>query len=164
MKTIILQRYSDNKDDTLGLFFLDGRFCSYTLEDEYRKDKIKGETRIPAGEYLIRIREEDTPLTLKYRGKYAWFENHIEILDIPNFKGVYIHIGNYDENTDGCVLLGDAANNNTIGKGVISYSTNAYERFYKEVFPELKAGIPYKIIIRDEIELNLGVVRDGISF
>ena len=45
-------RISSQKDSTNGILFdiTEGReFLSYTLEDEYRKDKISGETRVPAG-------------------------------------------------------------------------------------------------------------------
>jgi len=153
MRDLILQRYSDNGDSTLGLFFVNDDFFSYCLEDEFREHKISGETRIPAGRYRLRIKNETTPLTQKYRKKFSWFSYHIEVAGIDNFKNVYIHIGNYDENTDGCILLGDGANNNQIQKGMITYSTDAYERFYKGVYPLLEKGDSIFINIKDETDL-----------
>lgn len=158
----ILQRYSDNRDCTLGLLFksikagLEDKlvlYC-YTMEDEFRAVKVAKETRIPAGFYELGIRQEDTPKTLQYRAKYPWFKKHIEILKVPNFVGVYIHIGNYDEDTDGCVLLGDTANNNNIGTGEVGLSTNAFKRFYSEVFELLENGTKVFITIKDEKELQ----------
>jgi hypothetical protein len=157
----VLQRFSDNRDSTLGLLFErehdnNGEklvFKCYTLEDEYRKEKVKGETRIPAGTYTLGLRRQDTPLTMKYRARYyPWFKYHIEILNVPNFVGVYIHIGNYDENTDGCVLLGDGADNNTISPGMINSSTNAFKRFYGVVAEHLEKGSA-TLEIRDEKHL-----------
>src|SRR5688572_13804843 len=119
----ILQRFSDNRDCTLGLLFekKDTRmlFQSYTLEDEQREVKQSGETRIPTGFYELKVLKSDTPLTLKYRAKYPWFKHHIEVTNVKGFKGVYIHIGNKDEDTDGCILLGDNADNNVIGYGSV---------------------------------------------
>lgn len=153
----ILQRFSDNRDSTLGILLKvletgQGKktvFQAYTLEDEFREQKKAFETRIPAGTYKIDIQQADTPLTLKYRSKYTWFKKHLEIKNVPGFVGVYLHIGNFDADTAGCVLLGDGADNNTIGPGQISNSTNAFKRFYESVYDHL----PVTLIVRDEKEL-----------
>lgn len=154
----ILQRINDNRKSTIGVLLkkiASGKdtitaLQGFTLEDEYREDKVSGETRIPAGFYKLGIRKEETPLTLKYRKRYAWFKNHIEILNVPNFKGVYIHIGNTDVDTDGCVLLGDAVDNNSIGGGTITNSTVCFQRFYSIVFDHLNGGGVATLEIRDE--------------
>lgn len=154
----ILQRFSDNRDCTLGLLFkrvTDGNgerlhFQAYTLEDEYRAVKEMKETRIPAGFYELGLQTIETPKTLQYRTKYPWFKNHIEILKVKDFKGVYIHVGNHDEDTDGCVLLGDTANNNNAGVGEITTSTVAFKRFYEGVYDALANGLKVSLEIRDE--------------
>lgn len=153
----ILQRYSDNRDSTLGILLKiqednNGKrtvFQAYVLEDEYREQKRAFETRIPAGTYKIDIQQADTPLTLKYRGKYTWFKKHLEIKNVPGFVGVYIHIGNTDADSAGCLLLGDNADNNIIGPGAISNSTAAFKRFYESVYDHL----PITLTIKDEKEL-----------
>ena len=155
--TYILQRYSDNRDSTLGILLkvleiAQGKkttFQSYTLEDEQRDIKVSGETRIPAGIYTVDRQPLDTPLTLKYRQKYPWFKNHLEVKSVPGFKGIYIHVGNYDENSDGCILLGDIADNNVLSPGSVMKSTEAFRRFYESVYPHL----PITLVIRDEKEL-----------
>lgn len=154
----IVQRFSDNRDCTLGLLFkkiTDGNgerlhFSAYVLEDEYRALKEMKETRIPAGFYELGLQTIETPKTLQYRAKYPWFKNHIEILKVKDFKGVYIHIGNHDEDTDGCLLLGDTANNNNVGVGEITTSTVAFKRFYDEVHEALVKGTKVFLEIRDE--------------
>lgn len=155
--TYILQRFSDNGDSTLGLLLKvletgQGKktvFQGYTLEDEFRDEKVLKETRIPAGIYTLDKQPVDTPLTLKYRSKYPWFKKHLEIKNVPGFVGVYLHIGNFDADSAGCVLLGDNSDNNVIGPGSISNSTAAFMRFYKQVYDHL----PVTLIVRDEKEL-----------
>ncbi len=61
MKLEVL-RTSSQVDCTHGLLFevneLGKHFLCYTLEDEQRVLKVKGETRIPAGTYKIELRRE----------------------------------------------------------------------------------------------------------
>lgn len=157
MMQFILQRFSDNRKSTLGILlevYQDNQgprpiFRAYGLEDEFRSSKVPGETRIPAGKYTVDIQKIETPMTIRYREKYPWFKNHLEIKNVPNFKGVYIHIGNTDADTDGCLLLGDNADNNIIGPGSISNSTAAFKRFYESVYPHL----PVTLTIKDEKSL-----------
>jgi uncharacterized circularly permuted ATP-grasp superfamily protein len=157
----LLQRFSDNRESTLGLYFkritsgIDQKlhFLGYALEDEYRPQKVAKDTRIPANTYELVIQTALTTLTQKYRDKHDWFENHIMLKDVPNYVGVYMHIGNKDDHTDACLLMGDNANNNSIGDGEIQNSTNCFKRFYKELYPHLKAGGRAWIEIRDESKL-----------
>lgn len=152
--TYILQRYSDNKDSTLGLLhkivISNGKetpvFQGYTLEDQFQVSKVPKETRIPAGIYNVDVQKAETPKTLQYRAKFPWFKNHLEIKNVEGFKGVYIHIGNTDEDSEACILLGDNADNNAIGPGSISNSTVCFKRFYESVYHHL----PVTLIIRDE--------------
>ena len=154
---LLLQRYSDNGNSTLGMLFQVATpkpvFKCYTLEDEHRDIKLKGQTRIPAGKYQVKLRREVTNLTKKYQEKYPWFKFHLEICNIPNFTGVYIHIGNNDGHTDGCLLVGDATVNNMIRPGVISESTNAFQRLYIELVKYLESGKTITLTIQDEASL-----------
>lgn len=165
-KNYILQRFSDNRTSTLGLMLkvlqsggLNGPFTKlylqgYTLEDEFRESKVSKETRIQAGKYEIVIQEVVTSKTQDYQNRYpGWFEKHLMLKDVPGFTGIYIHIGNDDKDTDGCILLGDSADNNSIGPGTITNSTACFSRFYKELYPHLKAGGKAFIEIRDENRL-----------
>ena len=60
---LLVLRFSSQKDSTNGLLFQKTesfglQFLCYTLEDEQRALKVKGETRIPAGIYDIQFRKE----------------------------------------------------------------------------------------------------------
>jgi len=150
----ILQRYSDNGDDTLGLLFSGEKYtlslAAHTLEDEKRLVKVSGETRIPEGIYELKLRKVLSPLTEKYRKRFSWFTWHIQIMEVSKFNFVYIHIGNDEGDTDACILIGDGANNNMIAPGFISNSTMAYERWYTMTRDYLEAGNQSHIEIRDE--------------
>lgn len=137
-----LIRYSSQKIDTLGILKDEiGEFVCYSLEDEKRNLKVSKETRIPEGRYKLIIRKEDTALTLKHRITYSkgetvpWFVYHIEISNIPNFKGVYIHAGNTEQHTEGCLLFGNTVNNNSITGGILGNSIAACKKFYSKYYP-----------------------------
>jgi len=135
MKTFLLEllRIWPSDDFTIGHLSFDGMPECFTLEDEYREVKIPGETRIPAGRYPVKLRLVESPLTMKYRKNFPWFDYHLQIMDVPNFNYVYIHIGNTDEHTDACVLVGETADK----EGFIGRSTKAYKELYLKIRPLL---------------------------
>ena len=104
---IDLLRISSGVESTLGMMYVDGAPECFTLEDEYREIKVKGETRIPEGTYKIGLRDVVSPMTTRYRNKFTWFTYHLHIHDVPGFEYVYIHLGNTDKDTDGCILVDD---------------------------------------------------------
>ena len=133
MKLQVL-RFSSESDSTNGLLFdvTDGvKFLAYTLEDEYRKHKKSKETRIPAGTYKIKLRNEGG-FHKRYSKKYpSIHRGMLHIIDVPGFEYILIHVGNSDEHTAGCLLVGDTQENNQINKnGFIGSSGNAYKRIY----------------------------------
>ena len=141
-------RYNHDKDSTSGLLFLDEFEC-YTLEDEHRDVKVRGETRIPEGTYILDWQETITPLTKKYRAKYDWFDKHLHIKDVPGFTGIYVHVGNYEKNTDGCILVADQAVNDPKDYASVQYkSTQAYKRFYQKIQKRLNDDKPVSITIK----------------
>lgn len=149
MKFISQRLFHDNKK-TFGLLQGEGFKAAFTLEDEPRLVKVKGETRIPAGIYVLKIRKEDTPLTLKHRVSYgAWFKYHIEITNVAGFGGIYIHAGNDETHTDGCLLLGDALDLSVEAKP-LTKSTVAVKRFYELAYPVIESGAQVLLEIRDE--------------
>lgn len=145
---LALLGYSDNGESTLGLLFVDRVFECYTLEDEEQLAKVPGDTRIPDGVYEIKFRRVESGLTKKYRSRFAWFTWHLELQDVPGFSYVYIHVGNDDDDTDACILVGDTANNNQHYSGFIGQSADAYRRLYEKVSSKLNAGERVFIDIR----------------
>ena len=126
-------------------------FLAYTLEDEYRKDKKYGETRIPNGTYNLSLR---TPGGYHQKYSKRFSDIHMGMLhvtDVPGFEYILIHCGNTDEHTAGCLLVGDSQENNQITKdGFIGKSTQAYKRIYPRIAEAIDCGeevtITYKTI------------------
>ena len=147
---IRLDRYSDNGNSTLGLFFIDNKFECYTIEDEHREIKKRGETRIPEGIYDIRFREVMSGMTQRYREKYSFFTWHLQLMNVPGFEYIYIHAGNTEKDTDGCILIGDVANNNQIERGSVAQSRQAFQRVYTKISMAIRNGNNVAINITDK--------------
>jgi regulator of replication initiation timing len=147
--TITIIRYVDDGESTLGLLFYDHKFFCYTLEDTYHQEKIPGETRIPGGVYEVDFLKYDTPLTLKYRETRPWFKYHIEIKNIPNYTGVYIHNGSTHEHTEGCILVAGTVNAFNATK-MITQSRLTFEKLYKQFKRDKGNGYNFRIKILDE--------------
>ena len=136
-------RFSSQADSTSGLLFevtdMGRRFMCYTLEDERRALKVKGETRVPAGTYKIELRTEGGfhgRYTKKYPGIHRGM---LHITDVPNFEFILIHTGNTDEHTDGCLIVGDSQENNSVVKdGFVGKSRIAYKRIYPRIAKALE--------------------------
>jgi hypothetical protein len=143
MKLEVL-RISSQKDSTNGILFdvTEGRkFLAYTLEDEHREEKVKGETRIPAGTYKITLRTVGG-FHSRYVSKYGdMHKGMLWVRDVPGFEYILIHTGNTDEHTAGCLLVGSSQNENLTKKdGFIGASTTAYKRIYPPIAEALENG------------------------
>lgn len=145
--TIDVIRYHDTGDETFGLLYINGRFECYTLEDERRTEKVFGETRIPEGSYEIVFRTTGGHHA-RYSQKFPDIHHGmLHVIDVPNFTYILIHIGNTDDDTAGCLLVGTAPG--TDGKSIVA-STQAYKKMYPKVADALRCGekvtIHYKAI------------------
>ena len=138
-------RFSSQADCTHGLLFeltdIGKKFICYTLEDEARALKVKGETRIPSGTYNIQLRKEGG-FHNRYIKKYGAFHiGMLHIINVPNFEYILIHTGNTDEHTAGCLIVGDSQENNIILKdGFVGKSNNAYKRIYPKIAKAIEKG------------------------
>jgi len=138
-------RFNKGSDSTNGILFdiTNGvrEFLCYTLEDESREEKVYGETCIPEGEYCIGFRNTGGH-NAKYSKRFADIHlGMLHVLDVPNFKYILIHCGNTDEDTAGCLLLGNSqVNNNLRTNGYIGNSTEAYFNVYPRIAAVLDKG------------------------
>ena len=141
-----LYRINSQEDYTCGLLFLekeDGlEFLCYTLEDEHRDVKVMHETRIQEGEYKITLRTTGGHHA-KYSKRFADIhKGMLWLQDVPNFKWILMHCGNTDEDTSGCILLGETQGPNFVGK-----STKAYFDVYPRIADAIASGEETSIII-----------------
>ncbi len=86
---------------TIGKLYIDGQYFCDTLEDKVRElssksDKIYGKTAIPEGIYDV---------ILTYSPK---FKRLLPLfLNVPYFKYIRIHSGNDEDDSSGCILVGE---------------------------------------------------------
>lgn len=122
------------------------RFLCGTMEDTFRPLKVKGKTRIPAGTYKIKLRNEGT-LTQKYAQKFPdihkgmlWLQN------VPGFEYIYIHLGNTAEDSEGCILVGNSVNWES---GFQGESVAAYKSLYTLLATQILSEDDVEITIED---------------
>ena len=131
-----LYRFSSQNESTLGILYIvndetnQKDFLCFTLEDQKREVKVYGETRIPKGSYQIEYRKEGG-----YHNKYSKrfpsiHRGMLEIRDVPNFTHILLHCGNTDDDTDGCLLVGNVVSQNITKDGFLGQSTDCYKRIY----------------------------------
>ena len=112
---------------TIGKLYVDGKYFSDVLEDvdrgldssmtesEILKKKVKGQTAIPTGHYVINI-----TYSPKYRRMMPL------LLDVKGFSGIRIHSGNTAKDTEGCLIVGK---NKQVGK--VLESRDTYKRLFE---------------------------------
>lgn len=127
-----LSRLRNNGDATIGVLLVDWDYFCDTIEDGPREIKIPGKTRIPKGVYELKLRKELSPLTMKYRGIFDWFDWHIEVTNVPGFNYIYIHVGNWEKDTDGCILVGKEMG------WMVGKSKETYKKLYEIIRPVIE--------------------------
>lgn len=125
-----LDRIKSDDDSTLGVLYINGEAFCFVIEDEKREFKVRGETRIPAGTYHVKKRKVLSDMTKKYRKRFDFFDYHFELQNVPDFKFVYIHIGNTDDHTEGCLLVNYKADMQKLNG---ERSAVCFEELYKKM-------------------------------
>ena len=132
---IIRDKFTDKS--TIGKLYVDSPyvFCN-TLEDVDRRlenggEKVYGQTCIPRGTYDV---------VIDYSNRFK--ERMPHILNVPQFDGIRIHIGNTDKNTEGCILVGVTRGDDFIGDSRLAYN-------------ELMAAMENALLNNEKIELQV---------
>ena len=113
---IEIKRDSFTENSTIGKMYIDGQYFCETLEDKDRRledggAKVYAETCIPRGAYA---------LVIDYSPKYK--KNMPHLLDVPQFRGIRIHPGNTDDDSEGCILVGRNRDTDFIGNSKATYN------------------------------------------
>ena len=64
----------------------------------------------------------------------------LHVQNVPGFEYILIHCGNTDDNTEGCLLVGNTSKENLTRDGFIGESVNAYKRIYPSIANALVSG------------------------
>lgn len=101
---VIRDIFSD--DTTIGKLYINDEYFCYTLEDTVRAYgvKVHGKTAIPKGTYYLKLSMSSRfkrimPMVFTEENGYEVDKGGI------TFKGIRIHGGNTNLNTEGCILV-----------------------------------------------------------
>ena len=90
----------------------------------------------------------------RYKQKFPGFhKGMLHIKNVPNYEYILIHIGNDDDDTEGCLLVGDSSMSNITSDGRIESSTIAYKRIYPIIANKIVEGEKVFITYRDINEM-----------
>lgn len=111
---LVLERRKSGAHATLGELFSDGVFECFVLEDVVREIpecpvaswKVPGKTAIPSGRYRV---------VLEHSPRFG--PDTLTIQGVEGFTFVRVHCGNDENDTDGCLIVGDAVEQERIVYG-----------------------------------------------
>jgi|SRR5271165_3343777 len=130
---LTVKRWPSDAVSTEGQMFIDGQPFGYTLENPVRDVKIMDHTAIPAGRYQVSI------------GMSPHFGRLMpRVLNVPNFTGVLIHMGNIPRDTEGCILVGWQRGTDMVGD-----SDAAFNQLYDQINDAINAGEQVWLTILD---------------
>lgn len=103
--------------------------------------KVYAATAIPYGTYDITLKVQSPKY--KDRAQYKFCDGYLpRLLNVPEFDGILIHIGNTAEDSAGCILVGE---NKEVGK--VLNSTATFRRVYDMLKTASDRGEPIQIEI-----------------
>ena len=146
MVSFEVDRFGFGNDSTLSRLWniTDGAriALAWSLEDERREEKVFAETCIPVGTYELALR---THGGFHDRYKRRFPDMHIgmiEVTSVLGFSDILWHVGNDDEDTAGCLLLGTTPVIVSEGGGdfTVARSVDAYKKVYPTVSGPLSEG------------------------
>ena len=136
---LILNLIEERGKSTLSKLTIEGDpdFFIFLIEDEGREEKIKKETRIWEGSYLIRPR-----LYGKHYNRYKEKFNHpyaLEITGVEGFTDILLHPGLDHTHTWGCPLTNTSVKivDGEFKGGNWKESEAAYRKLFDKVEPHL---------------------------
>lgn len=100
IKHIQIYRHFFGEFYTIGKLYIDNKYICDTIEDRVRilnckEDKIYGKTAILSGLY---------PADKYFSKKFGY--NVIRLFNVKYFEGIYIHKGNTQLDSLGCIIVG----------------------------------------------------------
>ena len=143
-----LRRIALTNNYTIGKLYIDNVYFCDVLEPttrDYNKNgvfdngekKIEGKTAIPYGRYPITL-DVKSPKYSDFK-KYPWAEKYDgylpRLMNVPDFDGILIHIGNTAADSAGCIIVGK---NKEVGK--VLYSTDTFWALYAKLKKAADAG------------------------
>ncbi len=118
---LILARKEKRSDGIFSqLWSTEKAFICETLEHAYR-DQEGYFAKLPCGEYQCRRSSH------RLHGMDHDFET-FEVIGVPGHSGILFHWGNFQKDSEGCILVGALMGNDN-GVQMITHSKATFERF-----------------------------------
>jgi hypothetical protein len=105
---LLLKRRFKGESYTIGSLYIDGKYFCDTIEDRDRglrqdmslakilETKVMHKTAIPTGVYSVIVNMSPSKKRMLPR-----------LSDVPGFSGILIHRGNTEDDSSGCILVGE---------------------------------------------------------
>lgn len=127
---------------TIGKLYINGEYfcdcCEDRVRDFTKESKVQNKTAIPYGTYEITLDVRSAKFS-DFK-KYPWSKEYDGYLprltNVPLFLGVLIHPGNDEQDTSGCLLVGE---NKVVGK-VINSTKTFHRLMHEHLIPANKRG------------------------
>lgn len=141
---------------SIGKLYIDGQYFCDTIEDkdrglddsmteqEIRAIKIPSQTAIPTGTYRVTLNVQSPKF--KAKAAYAFCQGYLpRLLNVKGFDGVLMHIGNTQNSSAGCILVGQ---NKVVGQ--VINSTETFKKLYAILDTANKKGEKIYITIKNK--------------
>lgn len=127
---LTLKRNLKRDDGIFGtLLTPSGQVVAVTLEHAYPDGNGSFIAKIPKGQYACDLGKHFLA------GMTSFFET-FEVTNVPGHSNILFHWGNFDNDSSGCVLLGETIQAGPNGEYMIMHSKDSFEKFM-----ELQNGI-----------------------
>lgn len=151
---------------TISNLTIDGKWICNIIEDrdrglhqgmsltQIKSTKVKSETAIPSGRYLVTMKIVSPKFYQKAYYKHFCMGKLPRLMNVPGFDGILIHAGNTltDRATAGmsagCLLTGM----NTI-KGQLTQTRECFEKVYRMIAVAEKRGEQIWITVGEEVKV-----------
>lgn len=150
-KFLVVSRVLRDDLTRLSAWAYDGKRICWGLEDAARApgDKVPGQTSIPAGTYPLALRTEGA-MHPKYARRYPQMhKGMLWLRHVPFFEYIYIHPGNFMDDTLGCLLPGLRPGPLGAPHLTVEQSGPAYEHLYRLIVSDMEAGHSAYAVVRD---------------
>lgn len=141
---------------SIGKLYIDGQYFCDTIEDkdrglddsmteqEIRAIKIPSQTAIPTGTYRVTLNVQSPKF--KAKAAYAFCQGYLpRLLNVKGFDGILMHIGNTQNSSAGCILVGQ---NKVVGQ--VINSTETFKKLYAILDTANKKGEKIYITIKNK--------------
>jgi hypothetical protein len=132
-------RYFKTDRSTMSQLFIDGVFNCFILEPV---------NCIPEGIYDITLRKIGGKHK-EYKGRFSGHKGMLWIRNVPNWRYILYHIGNWPDDTDGCQLPGMIASPHT---DYVGNSKVAYWTIYPKIAKAIESGEAVHVHIRSILQ------------